>query len=88
MKCCPSSVLKTKAICLHQDLKNDQAGPAENPEPPPLCTEATRVSAGQEHKLQHRHLESDSFPLFSTVTLTAVSSKKGLAERKDYFWPC
>lgn len=35
-KCYLSSVQKTKATGLHQDLDNDQAGPAKNPRPPSL----------------------------------------------------
>lgn len=34
-KCYLSSVLKTKALRLHQGVENGQAGPTENPQPPP-----------------------------------------------------
>lgn len=33
-KCYLSSVQETKAVGLHQDLENDQGGPAENPASP------------------------------------------------------
>lgn len=87
-----SSVQKTRAIGLHWDLENEAAGPADRTEPTPprtlLWTEAAKVSAVPLRKLQHRHLKSTSFPLFSTVNLTAMSSKTGFVETKGNFWPC
>lgn len=64
-KYCLSSVQKTKAIGLHWDLENKQAGPAACTEPPPphtaVCTQVAEASAVPLPKLQQRHLKSDSF---------------------------